>query len=168
MRDMRCNMFDMRCYASTLGLMHKRIPHIYGETAIPSDYCADCEDRSLIVDSKFNCCKGPVAYKTPDDYRCECDFVGAPRKLPRKNKMQLILKIQKGRCLYCDAPFGSTRFRKGYLEVVALEWDHYIPFSVTRQNYDFVAACTACNRHKSSRIFNSVDEIRAYCKPLYA
>lgn len=68
-------------------------------------------------------------------------------KIPAQNLRRKILIEQMGRCAYCNAGLDDE----------TLEWDHFIPFSYLGCNpqNNWVAACRACNRTKSSRVFSS-------------
>jgi len=45
-----------------------------------------------------------------------------------------------------------------------INFDHVVPFAYSQNNYrhNFVAACHICNSIKSSMMFNTLDEARAY------
>jgi hypothetical protein len=121
--------------------MGKRILHIYGKTRLQSDYCEHCRR---------------------DDCKFHCDMVGVRKRQPTKAVTDKVLREQGGKCIYCDAVFGTYRTRPGKTkeELVTIEWDHSQPFVYTGRNGGFVAACGPCNRHKHAKVFDSLEDAR--------
>jgi 5-methylcytosine-specific restriction endonuclease McrA len=63
----------------------------------------------------------------------------------RKFRISLVVR-QGGRCFYC---------RRGFPEVAAATFDHYIPRVLWQRGYprqNIVAACSPCNRRKGDRL----------------
>jgi 5-methylcytosine-specific restriction endonuclease McrA len=85
------------------------------------------------------------------------------RKLSRKQKRE-IMAAQSNRCAYCLTTFGSVVYWRKRNVRLQIEWDHLVPFAYNRDNRpaNFVAACHICNRIKSSLLFQTMDEARAY------
>jgi len=86
------------------------------------------------------------------------------RKAPTAAERQMILELQGNRCLYCEMLFGAAVERKGRLIFLKVNWDHFVPFAYTQNNYayNFVAACQICNGIKSSMTFKTVEEAKVY------
>jgi hypothetical protein len=146
--------------------MGKRILHIYGKTRLQSDYCEHCRRDSFITDGLFVCCDREAAEKPVDDCKFHCDMVGVRKRQPTKAVTDKVLREQGGKCIYCDAVFGTYRTRPGKTkeELVTIEWDHSQPFVYTGRNDGFVAACGPCNRHKHAKVFDSLEDARAWCR----
>jgi hypothetical protein len=90
------------------------------------------------------------------------------RKGPNAAEKKLILELQGNRCLYCEMLFGSAIERKGRLIFLKVNWDHFVPFAYTQNNYayNFVAACQICNGIKSSHLFKTLEEARIYVRTI--
>ncbi len=86
------------------------------------------------------------------------------RKRPSKRRQSEMLELQKNKCLYCLMPFGSVVTRGGLRTILAVRWDHRIPFSISGScsDFEFIAACQICNGLKGTKIFNSLREARDY------
>jgi predicted nucleic acid-binding Zn ribbon protein len=76
------------------------------------------------------------------------------RKPIETNLRQKLLEHQNYRCFYCDTELYGQSF-------VA---DHAIPWVSCRNNKkeNLVAACVRCNQIKYDKVFNDVEEARAY------
>lgn len=143
--------------------MNKRILHVYGKTCMVSEFCEKCGTDSFIKDGQFSCCGAPCKDKRePDSVVFEVDSGNCKRKRPPQAQCDEILKMQNYRCYYCGAIFGTFRLHKKQLRIVDIQFDHLIPFSYSRENDVFVAACGVCNRHKSNKIFDSLVEAQKY------
>jgi len=136
---------------------------LYGSVKMLRGYCRYCRDEALIVGGKYTCCgieldgKGKK-YKrmATSNYR---------RKKPPLSEQRRILKAQENRCLYCDYPFGTYYFRNGKILKMKLHWDHLVPYVHSAQHkLNFVAACNVCNGIKSSKMFDTVEEVYYYVK----
>lgn len=84
---------------------------------------------------------------------------------------QRILVNQGGLCLYCLNPFGSF-YRNGKtdeVQILQLTWDHMVPYEYTRAHKEtnLAAACHLCNRFKTNKMFETVDEARVYLKAVW-
>ena len=75
-----------------------------------------------------------------------------------------ILAAQGNRCLYCLEEFGTWRIYRKEPKLVRRVWDHLVPYSYLQDNpeWNWAAACSACNAIKSNKMFESVKEARAY------
>ncbi|TLZ87260.1 MAG: hypothetical protein E6K00_05760 [Methanobacteriota archaeon] len=60
--------------------------------------------------------------------------------------------------------FNSAVERKGRLIYLKVNWDHFVPFAYSQNNYayNFVAACQICNGIKGSSTFRTLEEARVY------
>lgn len=143
-----------------------RISHIYGQTAIHSLFCDQCQQRSFIVSGCFSCCGRSVSRGHADKIKIEVDSVGFKRKRPPKWLRDAVLEEQHNKCLYCGREFGMQCENGDFIHV-KIHWDHVIPFSYNGNNYDFVAACPRCNIRKGARVFGSAAEVRAFLKEKY-
>lgn len=77
-----------------------------------------------------------------------------------------ILKGQNGTCFYCGTTFGEIFPYRNHYVCARLEWDHLLAFAFCRNNCDknMVAACEQCNRIKSDRVFDSIEEAIRYVR----
>jgi 5-methylcytosine-specific restriction endonuclease McrA len=73
--------------------------------------------------------------------------------VPSPGEQARILEQQARCCIYCDRPFGGD---------VRVTWDHFVPWSYSQRNEKFVAACQRCNSKKSDKMFQTLEEARAY------
>ena len=89
---------------------------------------------------------------------------GGNRKRPNIIEQRTILDRQQHRCLYCDRLFGGYYVYRGRVRRVSIHWDHLVPFSFAHDNRacNFVASCGRCNTWKGNKIFQTVDDVRAY------
>jgi 5-methylcytosine-specific restriction endonuclease McrA len=87
------------------------------------------------------------------------------RKPSTLSKNVLIKSIvdQKEKCAYCDRPFGSAVLVNGSVVTLKPESDHFVPRAkrLNNSSSNIVAACHLCNKLKSSREFDSVEQTRA-------
>ena len=75
-----------------------------------------------------------------------------------------ILASQEGCCFYCGLEFGSSITCGTKTIILALHWDHVIPYAYCRHNKseNFVAACHVCNQIKGSLVFTTIEEAIQY------
>jgi hypothetical protein len=142
--------------------MNKHIMALYGNVKLERGYCNKCKGMTIIKDGKYSCCDGLV-YDTPAKFeRVSEPFQG--RRSPSLVEKNRILEKQENKCFYCGISFGSFKLRNGKSILIEVEWDHRTPFAYSRNNKteNFVAACHVCNRLKSSRIFQTVEEAQVY------
>ena len=135
---------------------------VYGSIKIRRLFCEKCDDISLIVKGKYVCC-GSETKETPEFWKRESE-ADANRSRPSRAAQQEILLRQDDRCLYCERLFGSWARRNGKPLQLSVCWDHFAPYSYSRDNQDlnFVAACQVCNGIKSNRIFETIEQARVY------
>lgn len=141
----------------------RRVIGLYGNVAIERAACPDCGGWALVIGGRLACCDRRLDGQPPRVYRrmSEPEFV---RRKPSKTEQESILDEQEHRCFYCDRAFGSHYIRNGRLRRVSVVWDHFLPYSMTANNYahNFVAACALCNGIKSDRVFQTPEEARIY------
>jgi hypothetical protein len=89
------------------------------------------------------------------------------RRGPRPAAKRRALRLQGGRCLYCQLPIGTRVRRHSQPVALVANWDHFVPFAYLAQNPDanWVLSCQVCNGIKSSRIFQTVEAARAVILP---
>ncbi len=140
---------------------------IYGNLVLERGHCKACDETALIIEGLLQCCLAPAKEKAARSKKwsseCGANFI---RKQPSRDFKEAQLKHQDNRCLYCGLRFGeaTAKLSGGSLTILAVAWDHVIPFAWCGNNMDrnFVAACQICNGLKSSKIFDSIEEIREY------
>lgn len=91
------------------------------------------------------------------------------RRTPTPTERKEILELQQDRCLYCDRLFGTAVIRKEKLVFLRTNFDHFVPFSYSQNNYayNFVAACQICNGIKSNLMFKTLEEARVYVRAMW-
>jgi|SRR5215831_3751605 len=124
---------------------------VFGLVAMRRALCPECRRTSLILDGKLLCCGIREDDSNPSGFISECD-VKLKRRTPNLSEKRHILKMQDFKCFYCDE------------ELIQINWDHFFPFSYTKRNDLFVAACPLCNSIKSNLIFETGEEARAYVR----
>ena len=135
---------------------------IYGNTKLLRMYCRKCKAFSFVVDKTFQCC-GKEGNDSAESYKRMSNASGM-RKCPPQKIAVDILKKQENRCKYCDIKFGEIYFRDTKRHISKIAWDHFVPFAYLQENpYDnWVASCGVCNSIKSSKMFETIEEVRNY------
>jgi len=135
---------------------------LYGNVAMQKGYCEDCQSMAFIIDGRIACC-GEVFDALPDKYKRE-SHPEQKRKRPTPKECAEVIDLQGGRCAYCDMQFGGYVFREGRAIRLKVVFDHFIPYSLTQNNYshNFVAACHVCNGIKTDKCFADLEEARAH------
>ncbi len=138
---------------------------LYGNVGLLREYCRHCKDQAFVIDKKYQCCDRDVESASSEKVqrvtnpRCK-------RQRPSKRVQDEILYRQSGKCLYCEVEFGRIFIHptKGKAYKLVPCWDHLIPYVYSQNNYDhnFVAACSMCNGIKASKLFETLEEARAY------
>lgn len=146
--------------------MAKRHLMQYGNTILQRGYCYTCKLTAIILKSVFQCC-GREVKQTATSYPL---YIATParirRKKPSKKQQAELLATQENKCKYCSYAFGSYVFKNTKLIALRVVWDHHIPYAYGGNNKDanFVAACQICNGFKSSKIFDSLEQLTEYIK----
>ncbi len=137
----------------------------YGNVKLDRVYCEDCKAYSFILDGEKACCEDMVDDQDGKPYK----VMSAPtpkRNTPTQYEKKDILESQEGRCFYCDLEFGSVVWdnRKKKARTLKINWDHFTPFAYGFNNKatNFVASCDICNKLKSAKVFNTIEEARKY------
>ncbi len=86
------------------------------------------------------------------------------RKGPSEARKRELRELQENCCFYCGRRFGSWVYRGFKLVWLRVHFDHVVAYAYSRNNYpdNFVAACHICNGLKGSKLFETVDEAKAY------
>lgn len=138
---------------------------IYGATAIPKQFCEECQRVAFILDGEYACCRNK-AQEDPERKRFRREIHADHKRRPRisQPQQQAQLELQDNRCYYCYIPFGSSTIRKGKAIKLRLEWDHFAPFGYSGNSdaKNLVAACQVCNKIKFDYVFHSSEEAIAY------
>ena len=134
----------------------------YGNVVIQREYCFRCHRHAFVSDGKLACCGSPSDFETTKSKRMS--EAQDRRKGPNAETRRVILELQGNRCLYCDLLFASAVERKGRLIFLKVNWDHFVPFAYSQNNYayNFVAACQICNGIKGSMTFKTLEDAKAY------
>lgn len=136
---------------------------LFGGVGLIRGECPECEGMTIIQDGQTACCSVDVEVSEPRKWKS----VAEPRMVrgkPSRSEQKTILFLQQDACLYCLRAFGEYVWWHGRLVRLVVNWDHFAPFAYNQNNAakNFVAACQICNAIKSSRIFGSVEDARAY------
>jgi hypothetical protein len=125
-------------------------------------FCEQCQQFTLVVQRKYTCCDKDEDFD-PDTWKRECD-ADSTRAAPPKWVKEEILTRQDHRCLYCERLFGSWAHRGKKAIQLQINWDHFSPYSYSRDNGDgnFVAACQICNGIKSNKLFDTLEQAKIY------
>lgn len=88
------------------------------------------------------------------------------RKLPPWHIREDILNSQRKCCFYCGFPLEDWFLWNGKPIFTKTQWDHLLPFSYScsNNNDNFVAACQVCNGLKSSKVFETINELVTYVR----
>ena len=136
----------------------------YGNVLLKTTVCPDCKAESIVLDGEISCCGLPADVQADRE-----KIVVAPRfkrNRPSLARQREILEAQGNRCLYCENEFGTLVAVRGVMRRLGVAWDHLVPFSYSANNRDenFAAACGLCNGVKSNRVFETIEDARAFVK----
>lgn len=138
---------------------------LYGNVGILRQYCHKCKSMAFVIDKIMQCCDSPVEHMSADRVS-RVTNPRAKRQRPSGRAKVEILYKQSNRCLYCDVKFDThfIHYRTGKIRKLSACWDHVVPYAYSQNNNDlnFVAACSVCNGIKSSKLFETLEEARAY------
>jgi hypothetical protein len=135
---------------------------VYGNVPMVRAHCYRCKRFSLVVDDELLCC-GRLIEVEP----LKIERISQPearRRKPNAAQRQKILEAQNYCCLYCDVSLDGYVFYRKQVRKIKITWDHMTPYAYSRDNHheNFAATCQFCNAWKSSLIFKTVEEVRAY------
>ena len=143
-------------------MKHKVGIALYGNIGIERGFCRACKSYAFIRNGCLVCCGAPVNAEPKKFYR-ECE---APqhRKTPPPAEKRRILEEQENCCFYCGLSFDDHNYRHGLPVKLKLNWDHQLPYSYSQNNKiaNFVAACHICNKYKSDKVFQTMEEAQVY------
>lgn len=139
-----------------MGKPKPTIKAVYGNVLVVKMWCEKCLGYAIVVDNHFNCCgrKAKLEEATKFTRKREAEADKKRRDISPKRRKS-ILEHQAYQCVYCGGSLAGK---------TPIEFDHFVCFAYSGDNGDknFVASCRMCNRLKSSLMFNSVEEARAY------
>jgi hypothetical protein len=146
-----------------MGRKRSKYVGLYGNVAIQKGECPECLTTAFILEGRYACCGRRYGGDTPDRYKREVSAWDR-RKKPKKEDQDKVLSIQDNRCIYCGVEFGKHVIRNGRAICLKINWDHFVPYSYSQNNYshNFVAACHICNSLKSNLCFKTLDEAQIY------
>lgn len=135
---------------------------LYGPIQILKAYCGDCDGTVFVIKGNLACCGKPFVDEQDITHRrskriSECEQA---KRGPSLAVRTMILKLQEGRCFYCDQLFGLRRYGRS----MKLHWDHKVPYAYSQNNTtdNFVAACATCNMWKGALMFDTIEQARVY------
>ena len=139
---------------------------LYGNVAMQREYCVHCRGYAFVADGKLNCCGTASDFDSSRVKRMS--LAQDRRRGPNAEEQRIILELQGNRCLYCEQTFGTPVMKRNRLIYLKVNWDHFVPFSYSQNNYgyNFVAACQICNGIKSSHMFKTLEEARIYVRTI--
>lgn len=134
----------------------------FGNTAIQSAYCPNCDGIYFVIDGILQCCGAP--YKS---FQRKGIKVMSPAYMKRKVDIQIkkkLYKQQEGFCFYCGREIGYYYTKHGKVYQTTVHYDHVVPFASSYNNHfdNLVAACSVCNSLKSDKMFKNMEQLRSY------
>jgi len=138
----------------------------YGDVKTIKMYCEDCDTECFVIDDIKQCCNKTTETELVE-YQEQLVEKLIKRKGPTNKQKEEIIAEQGDQCIYCGVQFGVPYYRKARPESIHLtrrNWDHLVPYIYALNNMEFVLACNLCNTIKSSRIFDTVEEVIEYVK----
>ena len=137
---------------------------LYGTVSLRRGICKVCDSTSLIKDGKFLCCETLEQDNNNPKKYVRMISGTEIRRYPSKKTKEAILTDQNNQCLICEYPFGKLRQVGRKIKTCSPCWDHYIPFAYLggNPNDNWIALCYLCNGIKSSRMFDSLSELKRY------
>ncbi len=135
---------------------------LYGNTLLKRGRCPECGGTSFVQDGVSACCHATIEFETSRTRRMSS--ARDRRKGPSVQRKQELRELQGGCCFYCGRRFGSYVYRGFKLVWLRVHFDHVVAYAYSRNNYpdNYVAACHICNGLKGSKMFETVDEAKAY------
>src|ERR1044071_4620255 len=137
----------------------------YGTVMMRREFCPSCHGETFVFEGKLDCC-GRDADLSQDAIFIRISEPERKRKLPPVSWRKMILEKQGNRCCYCEQEFGRTVYYKRRAHLLRCCWDHREAYAYSFNNRpeNFAAACQLCNAWKSSKLFDSDEEIKSYVK----
>lgn len=137
---------------------------LYGNVLLKRARCPECGDTSIVQDGVSTCCYATIDFDTSRSKRMST--ARDRRKGPSAQRKREIRELQGERCFYCARKFGSYVYRDLKLVWLRVHFDHVVAYAYSQNNYpdNYVAACHICNGLKGSKMFETVEEARAYLR----
>lgn len=141
---------------------------LYGNVKLLRMYCKQCKRMAIVLDDKFQCCDRKILDEDKEEYYAVKRMSGTSyeRRKPSKKRINRLLDIQSGKCLYCEIPFETyyQHPKSKKMQRTTICCDHYVPFAYSQNNKDenFVLACGICNGIKSSKLFKTLEDAKEY------
>ncbi|MCJ2531206.1 MAG: HNH endonuclease [Candidatus Thermoplasmatota archaeon] len=135
---------------------------LYGNVVLRRSRCPECGDTSFVLDGVSACCHATIDFETSRSRRMS--DARDRRKGPSQQRKREIRELQEECCFYCGRRFGSYVYRGFNLVWLRVHFDHVVAYAYSRNNYsdNFVAACHICNGLKGSKMFETVDQAKAF------
>jgi hypothetical protein len=138
---------------------------LYGRTGLFRMACPECGLKGLVREGKTLCCNARI--DRPQSFKKKREVEGAAKRdrLPIIEKRR-ILEEQDHCCIYCGNKFNEPIWHPGRRKVVIskISFDHLVcwNFSQNTRAENMVAACSLCNGIKSDKLFENIEQARAY------
>lgn len=135
---------------------------VYGNIQMSRGYCYSCKSYSLIKNNTHLCCESPTS-RSPHKIKRMTETFSIRKLPPLAWRRDQVVK-QNNACAYCGSCFDGCVLRKGKPVKVKLCWDHIVPYAYSQNNneYNFLASCSVCNLIKSSKMFQTIEEVQIY------
>lgn len=134
----------------------------YGRVSLIRATCPKCQSMSIVLDGRTTCHKELVDTSVTRTKRA-AEAKADHRALTKKQRQELS-DSQGGLCFYCFNAFGTMYIRGSTVGHLTLNVDHSVPYSYLQssESHNLVAACHVCNMLKGNRLFDTIEEARAY------
>lgn len=134
----------------------------YGNAILHKAKCPDCEQKSIVIKGRSNCCNTPITDNEVTEINRK-SITHNSRFISQSLKFS-ILKAQKYKCFYCRLEFGTKVYKKAREIILRAVFDHIIPYFYDQNNKEgnIVASCQVCNHIKSALMFENVEDITDY------
>jgi hypothetical protein len=135
---------------------------LFGNAAVITAWCKSCSKFSFVLEGELQCCDA-LSSDIPTKWIQEIQALD--KRLKPSSELQTDKLIeQEWCCAYCERRFGDFVYLKGKRKKLQVQWDHFVPYSYSRNNNgsNFVASCHICNRMKSSFCFETMEEAKLY------
>lgn len=135
---------------------------LYGSVKLLRGYCPSCCSWAFVLDGMLQCCN---RHSSEQPVKKKRMIIGhGQRRRPHKEVQKRLLAQYQQCCAYCGRLFGLLIIREKRVMRLRLEWDHNEPFvySQTNAENNWIPSCHLCNRWKSDKIFDDLDELKNY------
>ena len=137
--------------------------HIFGKVTLCQIKCPDCGEKTLCNENELECSCGGIIDK-PEISNMKMISSNERKQNWKKSFKNNLIKVQNGKCFWCDREFGSFISYKGKPRKLYIRVDHMVPFSFTKTHDEsnLVASCSICNGFKHSKIFRTIEDCREF------